>query len=175
MWCGGATGDSVVGGAVGSGSCMDCYYANTDTSWMRQHTPGEMARAQSHCKSYSSPDKCAYILHRQSKATGCSLLSIIFTAGLVTLPICNDADECCTDKKILIARIASIKNSQFKQFTLYILAWWGLLLRKWLLPALVAAAVIAQTLTNPITVQQVLLNGLSVCFITEAYNSGPDS
>jgi hypothetical protein len=149
---------------------MDCYYAQSDTTWAQSFTPGELVRAQAHCKSYRRLTKCPSILHRQMRATGCSLIAVFFTAGLVTLPICNDADEVCTDKKILIARIAMITDNQPRQVVLYLLAWWGMLLRKWLLPSLVAAEVIAQTLTNPITVQQVLLNGLSVCFITEVDN-----
>jgi len=54
-----------------------------------------------------------------------------------------------------------------RQAVLYAVAWWVLVLRKWLLPALLIGAAVAQTLTNAMTVQQILLNGLCVTFIME--------
>ena len=111
------------------------------------------------------------------QATGCSLFIIIFVALLVPLPIINDANEVSTDNKILVHRLQLMKNTPRRQVCLYAIAWWVLVTRKWLLPAVLVGAAVAQvnlvlpvlfrfthtcalckqTLTNPMTVQQVYI------------------
>jgi len=167
-WCGGNGYSTTAGGAGHSGACFDCYYAQKDTTWAVQHTsPSDLASAKQHCDSHDRfPLKCDYVQEAHEQATGCSLFIIIFVAALVPLPIINDADEVVADNTILIRRLEAMQN-QTRQSILYCLAWWVLVLRKWLLPALLVAAAVAQTLTNPMTVQQILLNGLCVTFIME--------
>jgi hypothetical protein len=45
-----------------------------------------------------------------------------------------------------------------------------MLIRRWLLPALMMGGVLEQTLTNPLNPAQQLLNGIAICFIMDVDN-----
>ena len=144
-WCGGAGDVTGAGGAGSSGSCFDCYYAQTNSQWAQQHSPNDLSAAKTHCTSNDSfPNSCDFVLRSLEQATGCSLFIIIFVALLVPLPIINDADEVGTDNKILVHRLQLMKNTPRRQACLYAIAWWVLVTRKWLLPAVLVGAAVAQ-------------------------------
>lgn len=48
--------------------------------------------------------------------------------------------------------------------------WWVMIVRRWLLPALMMGGVLEQTLTNPLDPAQQLLNGIAICFIMDVDN-----
>lgn len=52
-----------------------------------------------------------------------------------------------------------------RQWLVFGTAWIQLTLRKWLLPGLMIGAVAEQTLTNALSAEQMLLNGIAICFI----------
>ena len=79
-----------------------------------------------------------------------------------------------TDKKVLLHAIETMKQGAEASWGLaaafFGIFFWIMLLRKWLLPCLLIAAVVVQTITAELAVQEVLLNGLAVCFIMEVHH-----
>ena len=57
----------------------------------------------------------------------------------------------------------------------YSVFWWVMLVRKWLLPCLLIGSVVVQTIMTELSIQQVLLNGLAVCFIMEVHKPRPET
>ena len=72
-------------------------------------------------------------------------------------------------REVLAARLPMMPNKAH-QTVVFFIFWWILLVRKWLLPALMMGGVLEQTLTNPLSPAQQLLNSIAICFIMDFDN-----
>jgi hypothetical protein len=146
--------------------CRDCADANFRPDYI---PPEDFVNYVSYCNVTDKyPTRCDNIVKNSQASSAFDILSIIVSSFLLAGYLALDLTEAITENALLLYRIRDLPPARARAAR--VIGWVLFRLRAYLLPFYVIGAVTALIVMNPMKIDQVMLNFLSISFILETDN-----
>lgn len=146
--------------------CRDCADANFRPSYI---PPEDFVNYVGHCNATDIfPTRCDHLVKNTQASSAFDTLGIVVSSFLLAGYLAQDLTEAITEHALLLYRVRDIPPTRAAIARAF--GWILFRLRAYLLPFYVIGGVTALIVMNPMKIDQVMLNFLSISFILETDN-----
>mmetsp|Transcript_3795 Transcript_3795/g.5979 ORF Transcript_3795/g.5979 Transcript_3795/m.5979 type:complete len:305 (+) Transcript_3795:291-1205(+) len=144
--------------------CEDCYAPGYSS---RNYTDPDGLTSWEHCaQTDSMPSRCDFLAQNQEGAR-LNRFVLVIVVAMLTPALAKDMDQGAMEVVSASHQLATLQCPDGVRRMLQVLLWCICYLRLYVVPATVMMAATALMVTNELTVQNVVLNGMAIVFIVQ--------